>query len=169
MPAEDIDTITPVTPSAHAMRHSFVRPVPRDSVPTTTLAAAARRACQDWPSLRGHPEGLALTGPSTASRLSRSGLEAPSTRSRLASVLASFIPSSSPANHVNQTPCHRATSRFGTPTTLQIRRLTNAVRPCKFDAYGTILILHIRRRPNGERPQTTERNKRYSPRVGFLN
>ena len=29
------------------------------------LAAAARRACQGWPRLRGHP-GLALTGPSTA-------------------------------------------------------------------------------------------------------
>ncbi len=29
-------------------------------------AAAAHRACQGWTRLRGHPKGLALTGPSTA-------------------------------------------------------------------------------------------------------
>jgi hypothetical protein len=39
-------------------------------------AAAARRACQGWPRLRGHPKGLALTGPSTAACSSGSGLEA---------------------------------------------------------------------------------------------
>jgi len=38
--------------------------------------AAARRACQGWPRLRGHPKGLALTGPSTAACSSGSGLEA---------------------------------------------------------------------------------------------
>ena len=31
-------------------------------------AAVARRACQGWPRLRGHPKGAALTGPSTAAR-----------------------------------------------------------------------------------------------------
>src|SRR6202521_5696267 len=30
--------------------------------------AAARKACQGWPRLRGHPKGLALTGLSTAAR-----------------------------------------------------------------------------------------------------
>src|ERR1700719_4437107 len=39
-------------------------------------AAAARRACQGWPHLRGHLKGLALTGPSTAACLIGSGLEA---------------------------------------------------------------------------------------------
>jgi hypothetical protein len=34
------------------------------------LAAGARRGCQGWTRLRGHPKGLALTGPSTAARLS---------------------------------------------------------------------------------------------------
>ena len=43
------------------------------------LAAAARRACQGWPRLRGHPKGLALTGPSTAARSIGSGLEAAET------------------------------------------------------------------------------------------
>ena len=38
--------------------------------------AVARRACQGWPRLRGHPKGLALTGPSTAARSIGSGLEA---------------------------------------------------------------------------------------------
>src|SRR5258706_9429945 len=38
--------------------------------------AATRRACQGWPRLRGHPQGLALTGPSTAARSIGSGLEA---------------------------------------------------------------------------------------------
>jgi hypothetical protein len=38
--------------------------------------AAARRAFQGWPRLRGHPKGLALTGPSTAARSIGSGLEA---------------------------------------------------------------------------------------------
>src|ERR1700730_15499944 len=38
--------------------------------------AAARRACQGWPRLRGHPKGLALTGPSTAACLIGSGSEA---------------------------------------------------------------------------------------------
>src|SRR6267154_4132324 len=38
--------------------------------------AAARRACQGWPRLRGHPKGLALTGPSTAACLIGLGLEA---------------------------------------------------------------------------------------------
>src|SRR5258707_13619068 len=38
--------------------------------------AAARRACQGWPRLRGHPKGLALTGLSTAARSIGSGLEA---------------------------------------------------------------------------------------------
>jgi hypothetical protein len=38
------------------------------SVPTANPAAAARRACQGWPRLRGHPKGLALTGPSTVAR-----------------------------------------------------------------------------------------------------
>jgi hypothetical protein len=33
------------------------------------LAAAARRACQGWPRLRGHPKGLALIGPSTVACL----------------------------------------------------------------------------------------------------
>jgi hypothetical protein len=32
------------------------------------LAAGARRACQGWPRLRGHPKGSALIGPSTAAR-----------------------------------------------------------------------------------------------------
>ena len=46
--------------------HSFVRPRRRhSSVPTTTSRAAARRGSQGWPHLRP-PEGLALTGPSTA-------------------------------------------------------------------------------------------------------
>jgi len=36
------------------------------SIPTTSLAAVARRACQGWPRLRGHLKGLPLTGPSTA-------------------------------------------------------------------------------------------------------
>src|SRR5712671_6775529 len=40
------------------------------------LAAVARRACQGWPRLRGHPKGLALIGPSTAASLIGSGLEA---------------------------------------------------------------------------------------------
>jgi hypothetical protein len=30
------------------------------SAPTANLRAAARRACQGWPRLRGHPNGLAL-------------------------------------------------------------------------------------------------------------
>src|SRR5271155_1570438 len=41
------------------------------------LAAVARRACQGWPRLRGHPKGLALTGPSTAARSSGSGWSPP--------------------------------------------------------------------------------------------
>src|SRR5580658_9289650 len=48
--------------------HSSIRP--------PNLAAVARRACQGWPRLRGHPKGLALTGPSTAARSIGSGLEA---------------------------------------------------------------------------------------------
>ena len=43
------------------------------SVPTASLAAAARTACQGWPRLRGHPKGLALIGRSTAARLMRPG------------------------------------------------------------------------------------------------
>jgi hypothetical protein len=39
------------------------------------LAAAARRACQGWPRLRGHPKGSALIGPSTAAHWIGSGLE----------------------------------------------------------------------------------------------
>ena len=38
--------------------------------------AAARRACQGWPRLRGPPKGLALIGPSTVASLIGSGLEA---------------------------------------------------------------------------------------------
>jgi hypothetical protein len=40
------------------------------------LAAAARRACQGWPRLRGHPQGSALIGPSTAACSIGSGLQA---------------------------------------------------------------------------------------------
>jgi hypothetical protein len=40
------------------------------------LAAAAHRACQGWPRLRGHPQGLALIGPSTVASSTGSGLEA---------------------------------------------------------------------------------------------
>lgn len=41
--------------------------VGHSSVPATDLAAAARRGGQGWPHLRP-PQGLALTGPSTAAR-----------------------------------------------------------------------------------------------------
>src|SRR5580704_15853682 len=50
----------------------FLRPDPQ------YYKAGARRARQGWPRLRGHPKGLALTGTSTAARLSGSGLEASS-------------------------------------------------------------------------------------------
>jgi hypothetical protein len=46
------------------------------SVPTAVLAAAARRACQGWPRLRGHPLGLGLDRPEHGGRLDWSGLAA---------------------------------------------------------------------------------------------
>jgi hypothetical protein len=49
--------------------HSSDRPPNRTAV--------ARRACQGWPRLRGHPQGLALTGPSTAAHSIGSGLVPP--------------------------------------------------------------------------------------------
>jgi hypothetical protein len=43
------------------------------SVPTAVLPAAARRTCQGWPRLRGHPLGLGLDRPEHGGRLDRSG------------------------------------------------------------------------------------------------
>jgi hypothetical protein len=43
------------------------------SVPTAVLTAAARRACQGWPRLRGHPLGLGLDRPEHGGRLDWSG------------------------------------------------------------------------------------------------
>jgi hypothetical protein len=40
------------------------------------LAAAARRACQGWPRLRGHPQGLGLDWPEHGGMLIGSGLQA---------------------------------------------------------------------------------------------
>src|SRR5262249_17391427 len=40
------------------------------------LAAAARRACQGWPRLRGHPQGLGLDWPERGGMLIGSGLQA---------------------------------------------------------------------------------------------
>src|SRR5258706_158884 len=46
------------------------------SVPTAVLTAAARRACQGWPRLRGHPLGLGLDWPEHGGMLIGSGLQA---------------------------------------------------------------------------------------------
>ena len=54
----------------HATRHS--------SVPAADFAAAARRGGQGWPHLRP-PQGLALTGPSTAARWRGTGLHSRAT------------------------------------------------------------------------------------------
>jgi len=40
------------------------------------LAAAARRACQGWPRLRGHPQGLGLDWPEHGGMMIGSGLQA---------------------------------------------------------------------------------------------
>src|SRR3974390_3838683 len=40
------------------------------------LPAAARRACQGWPRLRGHPQGLGLDWPEHGGMLIGSGLQA---------------------------------------------------------------------------------------------
>jgi len=39
-------------------------------------AAAARRACQGWPRLRGHPQGLGLDWPEHGGTMIGSGLQA---------------------------------------------------------------------------------------------
>jgi len=52
--------------------------LPRDyamSRPPDT-AAAARRACQGWPRLRGHPQGLGLDWPEHGGMMIGSGLQA---------------------------------------------------------------------------------------------
>ena len=41
------------------------------SVPTAIVAAGARRVCQGWPRLRGHPLGLGLDRPEHAGTLDR--------------------------------------------------------------------------------------------------
>src|SRR6202140_173562 len=62
--------------------------------------AAARRACQGWPRLRGHPKGLALTGPSTAARSSGSGWGPPqSAPGRRTSVI---LAPAGPQTHASQ-------------------------------------------------------------------
>jgi hypothetical protein len=54
--------------------NSFVRPRHRhSSAPTAVLTAAARRVCQGWPRLRGHPLGLGLDRPEHCGRLDWSG------------------------------------------------------------------------------------------------
>ena len=44
------------------------------SVPTAIVTAAARRVCQGWPRLRGHPSGLGLDGPEHGGTLDCAGI-----------------------------------------------------------------------------------------------
>jgi hypothetical protein len=75
----ETNTIALITLSAHVVPILLFDPRrEHSSAPTASLAAAARRAYQGWPRLRGHPKGLALIGPSTVASSIGSGLEAAS-------------------------------------------------------------------------------------------
>jgi hypothetical protein len=68
----------PSRPSAHVVGHSFVRPAPRAFFrpDRTTRRRRAQGLSKAGRVFRGHPQGLALTGTSTAARLSGSGFAA---------------------------------------------------------------------------------------------
>src|SRR6516165_3422262 len=55
------------------------------------LAAAARSACQGWPRLRGHPQGLGLDWPEHGGMLIGSGLQALATSGKFKPVALSQI------------------------------------------------------------------------------
>ena len=91
--------------------------------------AAARRACQGWPRLRGHPKGLALTGPSTAARSIGSGLEAAGIWTR--STFVVLVLPTDPSQHVGTT-----SAGDGRADAAEI----DAVRACRIGKTGTAPI-----------------------------
>ena len=66
------------------------------SVPTADTAAAARRACQGWPRLRGHPQGPGLDWPEHGGMLIGSGLQVLTTLGKFKPALTRCLDTQAP-------------------------------------------------------------------------